>query len=128
MTAVDTTPATGTTPTPPVDRAALVGRCMDDPAFAAMVLTKFRAKVPGMFDQIAAAAAAGDAAALGQAAHALKGSAANLAADEVRDLACRLEAAGHAGSVAAAEPVVADLRVAISRLVGFIPELVAQLQ
>ncbi len=63
------------------------------------VFRLFLADVPARLDAIALAASAGDAAALRRAAHALKGSAANIGAIHVRDTCLALEQAAVAGRI-----------------------------
>lgn len=61
------------------------------------------------------AVSAGDAAAVEQVAHAIKGSSASFAAVEVAGLAEQLEEAARAGDVGAAEEVVRQLEEAFER-------------
>ena len=110
----------------PIDRASLVGRCMDDAGFACLILGKFQAGVRPMADRVAAAVAAGDAAEMARSAHALKGAAANLSAGALQAAAARIEqAGGHPDVVAVA---LADVRYEVERCLAYVPLLVADLR
>ena len=113
---------------PPIDRASLVERCMGDPTFAGLILGKFHARAGEMLAAVERAVAAADAAAIGRAAHALKGAAANLSAEGVRAAAQAIESAGHAGDAAAAVRSLEALRAEMGRCLAFIPALTADLQ
>jgi two-component system sensor histidine kinase/response regulator len=75
----------------------------------------FLNSAPGLVDRVARALAARDAAELEAAAHALKGSAANLRAEEIAAEAADLEGRGHTGSLEGASSSYARLLEAIDR-------------
>ena len=113
------------TAAPPIDRPSLVARCMDDADFTCMILGKFGAQLGEMVARIEAAA--GDAAAAGRAAHALKGAAANLSAGSLTAVAGAIEAAGHAGDAAGVAAHLSDLRREADRCLTYVPVLRAEL-
>jgi CheY-like chemotaxis protein len=89
--------------TPPVmDEAGLLERLDGDRKLIRDVARVFLADCPKMMEAIRKAIRRRDAAALQDAAHALKGSVANLAATEAREDALRLETIGRAGDIARA--------------------------
>ena len=98
-----------------IDYDALLDRCMGKADLVRRVAAKFESQARGTVERIAAAAAAGDAAALTGASHALKGSAANLSAEPVRAAAAALEQIGRAGDLTAAEAAVGELAAAVTR-------------
>ena len=126
-----TEPTAAAAPTvgrPPIDRASLVSRCMDDAGFACLILGKFQGQLGEMAGRIEAAAAAADAGAAGRAGHALKGAAANLSAADLQAAAGAVEAAGHAGDAAAVTAAVPPLLAAVDRCRAYVPVLMAELQ
>ncbi|MDW8051974.1 MAG: Hpt domain-containing protein [Armatimonadota bacterium] len=70
-----------------------------DQEFLAELLSDFLAQTPALLSQIEAAIASGDAATLGKVAHALKGSARSVGADEFAAIAFELEQAGKQGDL-----------------------------
>ena len=89
--------------TPPVmDQAGLLERLDGDRKLIRDVARVFLADCPKMMEAIRKAIRRRDAAALQDAAHALKGSVANLAATQAREDALRLETIGRAGDIAKA--------------------------
>ena len=124
---MDSTPPAALDATPPIDRASLVNRCMNDAGFACMILGKFRAQLGPMAERISAAVAAGDAAAAGKAAHALKGASANLSAGSLQAAAQVIEAAGSGGDPAAATAGLPAVRAEVARCLAYLPVLIAEL-
>jgi two-component system sensor histidine kinase/response regulator len=97
---------------PAVDVAAL-RRSMADAGAAEIVpqlLAAFLADAPARMAAIETTAEAGDAAALGRAAHAYKSAAGAVAANALADALRRLELAGKAGDLAAAGPLRIEVR------------------
>src|SRR5215213_6917487 len=87
--------------------AALVDPALGgDPEFLAEIAQLFSRDTPPILAALSIAAAAGDAAALTRAAHALKGSCANLGATSMQQTASELELLGRANSTDGASPLV----------------------
>jgi CheY-like chemotaxis protein/HPt (histidine-containing phosphotransfer) domain-containing protein len=104
----------------PMDLDALLIRCMGDAEFRARLLAKFPEQVTSCLQKITEALSSQDAIGLAQAAHGLKGTAANLSAPSVQRVAAEIEALGKAGSLSEAERVVEALRAEVARCVEFI--------
>jgi HPt (histidine-containing phosphotransfer) domain-containing protein len=98
---------------PGFDPAAAAARLGDDPRLLRELLDLFWADSPRMLDEIEKAIAAGDAAALRRAAHALKGSVANFSASHAVDAARRLERMGIEGDLSDAKSALRDLEGAL---------------
>ena len=79
---------------PPIDRKALLVRCMGNVAFAQSLLTEFEGDLPERVEQIARHVGGRDAGATVDSAHALKGAAGTVTAEPLRALAAAIEAAG----------------------------------
>ena len=73
------------------------------------LLAKFHARLPQELTQIAAAVTAGDSAQVAALAHRLKGAAANLSAEPLREAATELELLGRNGDLTDADVWVAKL-------------------
>lgn len=85
----------------------------------------FLAEIPRMAGQIRTAVAEGDADRLMSAAHSLKGSAANLAADRVARLAADLEAMGRSGDLSRVAIVHPEIEAEIEQLTGQLTTILA---
>jgi CheY-like chemotaxis protein/HPt (histidine-containing phosphotransfer) domain-containing protein len=92
-----------------VDYPSLLSRCMGDAQLVRRVADKFQSKGPELWQQIVAGVKSGDAAVTARCAHAMKGTAANLSAVKLADLAHQLEQLGKAGDLATAEELVETL-------------------
>ena len=93
-------------PTAPFDLNALIARCSNDPAFAERIIDRFLERAMADIRRLAEAIAAGDAAELTTLAHGLKGSAANLSAEPLRERAAQLEAVGRGGDLSDAPAIL----------------------
>jgi CheY-like chemotaxis protein/HPt (histidine-containing phosphotransfer) domain-containing protein len=82
------------------------------------LIALFQEDGPRMFGQVREAAEAGDAAAVERAAHLLKGSASNFAADEVVRAARRVEDLGRAGDLREASDAVRSLEESLRSFLG----------
>jgi PAS domain S-box-containing protein len=87
-----------------------------DRALFAEIVGIFLADAPGMLADVAAAVGLGDAAAVGRTAHRLKGSILTFAAPAASEIALRLEHAGRAGDLSAADEDLARLTAEVGRL------------
>lgn len=102
------------------DRAAFERQTGGDASLCAEIIQMFLEDCPIKVDEIRAAIAGGDAAALVASAHSLKGSAAYLSAGIVRARAAELERAGRDRALDAAPALLAALEAAVDQL---LPEL-----
>jgi Amt family ammonium transporter len=108
---------------PPIDRDAMVARCMGNLEFAESLLADFAGDLPDRVAQILRSVDDGDATAAAEAAHALKGAAGILAAEPLRALAARIEATGKAGHLDEIASLTEELRAEAQRCLEFIPGL-----
>ena len=104
---------------PPMDLDALLERCMGDDQFRDRLLQKFAEQAQVSVEKIDAALAGGDAQQLARAAHGLKGTAANLSAPYVRQIAAEIEALGNQQMLESAEKLVDSLRIEVGRCLDF---------
>jgi HPt (histidine-containing phosphotransfer) domain-containing protein len=81
----------------------------------AQLLETFLERAPGRLTELRAAAEAGDAAAVREHAHSLKGAARSFGAAEIGELALLLEQQSAAGSVAGAQNLIAALETSLGR-------------
>jgi HPt (histidine-containing phosphotransfer) domain-containing protein len=99
---------------PDLDTESLLRRCMNRPPLARQLLTLFEDQLPSNLDNLYAALRAGDHRVVHQEAPLLRGSAANLSAERLREIAVVLErrAADRALTPAEAEPIIAAIEAA----------------
>ena len=102
------------------DRAAFERQTGGDASLCAEIVQMFLEDCPVRVEEIQAAIASGNAAALVSSAHALKGSAAYLAAVTLKEKAADLERAGRERRLDAAPALMAALDAAVAEL---LPEL-----
>ena len=93
-----------------VDFDSLLKRCLGNRDLPKKLLAKFHARLPDEIDQMAAAVAAGDGPLIASLAHRLKGAAANLSAEPLREAASELESIGRGGELKNAEIWLAELK------------------
>ena len=106
---------------PPIlDMQSLLARCMGDDAFRDRLLEKFPQQAQQAVEKIADAVSAADAQQLAQAAHALKGTAANLSAVAVQQAAAEVEALGKSGVLTEADRLLGELRAEVERCIAVI--------
>jgi two-component system sensor histidine kinase/response regulator len=101
-----------------VNAAELMRRLNGNTALISKLVGLFRGDCPRMIAEIQSAVAARDAAALENAAHALKGSAGNFAAHRTVEAARRLEDMGHRNDLADAPAACSALENEIARLLA----------
>jgi signal transduction histidine kinase/DNA-binding response OmpR family regulator len=94
----------------PVDLAALSQRCRGKPALIAAVLGKFDTQATEAMSKLRQSVAENDCDGIARVAHALKGTAALIAAEDLRQAAARLEQVGRERNVAAVEPAYTQLQ------------------
>ena len=103
----------------PIDFDELVDRYMGRTEAAERLLDKFLALLPTYAAEVETALRSDDTAAIEAAAHRLKGSAASLSANPLRDVAAELEAAARDGIELDTEEAVGRLQHEVERLVEF---------
>jgi signal transduction histidine kinase/CheY-like chemotaxis protein/HPt (histidine-containing phosphotransfer) domain-containing protein len=106
----------------PVDFDRLFAEFDGDKPMATQLLGDFVASLPEQIDAIQANLAAARFEELRQAAHKVKGAAANLAADPLAQLAAQLEAAARSADADACARIVADLRRARNELSFYVSQ------
>jgi Amt family ammonium transporter len=111
---------------PVVDFESLLKRCLGNKDLPRKLLQKFHARLPQELTQIAAAVTAGDCAQVSALAHRLKGAAANLSAESLREAAGELESLGRAGDLTGADVWVARLSAEGSRFLRDVLRLAAE--
>ena len=109
--------------TPVIDQPTLLGRCLRRPDIAARVLDTFRQTVPALAEAIEQCLRAGQTEQAGRHAHTLKGAAANISAEPLREVAARLERLGKAGAEAAALSALPELELQLHRCLDEIGRL-----
>lgn len=110
---------------PPLDRQAFLRALHGDTALAAAMAALFLSECPHQMHAVRQAVAAGDAKALEQAAHLLRGSVGNFFATEATAAAARLEAFGRSGDLSLATGALHTLEAAIERLTPALREIAA---
>lgn len=105
--------------TPPsLDRRTLLRRVEGDLELLVTIVEVFLSQLPRRLESIEASLRSGDASALAEAAHALKGSVANFSNGHVYRLSSRIEELARSGEVNEAEAAVASLRTAAVEIEG----------
>ena len=105
----------------------LLERCMRDAKLVCRVLDQFAAQTPRQIDALNASISCGNAVDAARAAHAIKGSAANLAADKLSALAAQLEKLSKAQAMDDAGRLVQGLRDELQRCCEQIPGIKQEL-
>lgn len=95
---------------------AFLERMMGDKEFAQEVMAEFQKELPVLLRELKEKVALGVLEPIWKHAHKLKGSAANVGGEALRDVACEIEQAGRAGDLARAVGLVPDLETQASRL------------
>jgi HPt (histidine-containing phosphotransfer) domain-containing protein len=110
---------------PPLDVEAFLRNVRGDTALAAAMASLFLTECPGQLEAVRRAVASGDARALEEAAHLLKGTVGNFVASEATAAAARLEAYGRSGNVTMAPDALLALEAALERLTPALMEIAA---
>ncbi len=111
------TPGDPAAPSPLLDYAALVHRCMDKVELAQRVLTKFIQTTEPTVQSLDASLTAGDAATAARHAHSLKGASANISAEPLRAVCAEMERLAKAGADAAAISFLPRLKLEFARTI-----------
>ena len=93
-----------------IDFPSLLQRCMGKPELAQRLVQKFLVQAGADLQELETAIRENDATRLRLVAHRIKGSAANVSAEAIRDCASRLEILGRDGNLAEAPEILAQLR------------------
>jgi len=109
----------------PLDYEALLKRCAGNREFVARLFGKFRHQVGADVAQLEEAVEAHDAERLAATAHRLKGVAANLAGEPLRQAAAQLEGAGRSGNLEGAEVAIGRLRAEVDRFIEYASDVTA---
>ena len=104
----------------PIDTEALYGRCLGNVEFAESLLTDFARMGGERVGQILRSLEECDATGVADTAHSLKGTAAIVAAEDIRAVAAQLEATGRSGDLKDAKQFADQLRVEMQSCVEFI--------
>lgn len=111
----------------PFDVEALLHRCLGDSAFSAQILRKFAARADGQRAALHRAVASGNLDELRREAHSLKGVAANLSADALRNRAARLELAARTCQTQGLSQLLDETCDELARCVATIPQVLGRL-
>lgn len=114
-------------PAAPIHLASLLERCLADRAFCRVIMRKFVDRSADLAAALDRAVLARNVADLAQQAHAIKGIAANLSADDLYSRAADLERALLSGKLDQTRPLVVRLRAEIERCRLAAPQILAQL-
>jgi PAS domain S-box-containing protein len=101
---------------PIFDRAVLVARMMGDEALSDRILSRFLESTPQQIESVRQSLTSGNATAAKRTAHAIKGAASNISAEQLRRVAFELEQAANAGNLDAANCHLAELQSQFERL------------
>ncbi len=111
-------PPAGEAPRNPavLDREAFLRRMMGDEDFARTVATRFLEDLPGLLAALKERMAQQDPASVAKQAHTIKGAAANVGGDALKNIAFAVEKAGKAGDLAEAVAYLPELELQTARL------------
>jgi Amt family ammonium transporter len=105
---------------PPVDRTTLLDRCMGNDELAEKLLARFANEVDKTVDNLRKTLADSDAAALARIAHTLKGTAANVSAEGIRQTAATIERLGHESTLDDVPAKLQLLQAEVTRCLDYI--------
>ncbi len=114
----DAAVSTGPIDVPPIDDEGLRRRWGDDADFLEGLIEKFCCRAPAEIEAMARHLEAGEAHELGRLAHGLKGAAAYVCAEPIRQAAAELEQIGRSGALTQATTLLARLRREVERCVA----------
>ncbi len=104
------------TRSPVFNREAFLDRMMGDTEFALEVVAGFVSELSTLLSELKEEFARGDLQSIWKQAHKIKGSAANVGGEALRDVALEIEQAGKAGDMAAAARCIPELEIQTTRL------------
>ena len=111
--------------TSPFDLAELSRRGMGRPEFLERLLTKFERKTRRDVEAVVEGVEAQDAGVIAFHAHSLKGAAANLCADALRQAASEMEELGRSGDLTRSRECLTALRAELARCLAHLPNVLA---
>jgi len=111
----------------PFDLAALLQRSMGQRGFVERVLTKFETKAREDLESIEQGVQAGDAERIAFLAHGLKGAAANLSAEALRDVAAKMERVSRSGDLEGLKEDLRTLRKELRRCLDHMAKMTDQM-
>lgn len=123
-----TTSEISSTTTPPVNSEVLVARCMGNVAFAFVLLEELEVSGRQQVDAIVLHTTGNKPCDAAEAAHSLKGAAAIIGAEPLREKAAEIEKAGRAGETPHLMEMVRELQREFERCLNYIPILRTDLQ
>jgi HPt (histidine-containing phosphotransfer) domain-containing protein len=106
---------------PPLDTVGLLEQCMGNAALVAMLFDKFEKQAKDDLVQIEQALTAKDAGLTSKVAHALKGAAGALSANDVQRTAAAIELAARENNLEAAAQYLNDLSIEVERCLAYLP-------
>lgn len=112
---------------PPLDLPATLERWGSDGKLVGRLLVKFEGRAGADLEQLERSVAARDAQETARLAHAMKGAAAYLAGEKLRDISRRLEEMAIAADLKHADRCLSELRDELRRCLEFIPKALATL-
>lgn len=107
-----------------MDRTTLLARFLDDEALLYEMVTRLLARLPPELDAMRAAAAAGDAAAVHELAHSLKGSLGLFGPSTAYDVASRFESLSRGGDVDVVALELGTLEASLGHMIAELRRLV----
>jgi len=107
----------------PIDFEALLQRCMGNTKCVERVLNKFEDKARESLAQIRESLKAADADQIALFAHGLKGAAANLSAEALREIASQLEQFARSGNLEQVEDCLTKLYYEIEQCLAYLPQV-----
>ncbi len=107
----------------PIDMDALLGRCLGSTDLASRLLAAFEPEIGRDLEKLEQALAAENDGGIADYAHAIKGSASNLAADALAELARAMEQAARQGQWRSRGGLIQQIRQEFSRCVEALPDL-----
>ena len=106
---------------PPLDSVALLEQCVGNAALLAMLFDKFEKQVKDDLVRIEQALTAKDAGQTSKVAHALKGAAGALSANDVQRTAAAIEQAARENRLETAAQCLTDLKTEVDRCLAYLP-------
>jgi CheY-like chemotaxis protein/HPt (histidine-containing phosphotransfer) domain-containing protein len=110
----------------PIDVEDLMRRCRGKTSLVQSLLVKFEGQLQGMVVQAKQLLAENNASALAKLAHNVKGSAANLSAEKLRDAASELEKLGNAGNTDALPAALEAMAEQAKEVIEYLPKATAE--
>jgi two-component system sensor histidine kinase/response regulator len=120
--------AAGRSEASPIDVDALLNRCIGNADLACTLLDKFQSQVEGMVRELAETARGGDSKSFARLSHTLKGTAASLAAENIRRVAFEMEQLGKQQDLEKAAGELDRLRREVDACLAYVPQAMGLLR